>query len=54
MFLFLRGWKAVSVHGDKPQTERTKALSLFKNGLCPLMVVLYLSFNAHFHLVQLF
>ncbi|KAM6587647.1 hypothetical protein CsatA_010252 [Cannabis sativa] len=32
------GWKAVSIHGNKAQTERTKALSLFKNGACPLMV----------------
>lgn len=33
-----RGWKAVSVHGDKAQHERTKALCLFKEGKCPLMV----------------
>ncbi|KAF5729750.1 DEAD-box ATP-dependent RNA helicase 5 isoform X1 [Tripterygium wilfordii] len=33
-----RGWTAVSIHGDKPQYERTKALSLFKKGSCPLMV----------------
>lgn len=33
-----RGWKAVSVHGDKAQAARTKALSLFKDGICPLMV----------------
>jgi hypothetical protein len=28
----------VSISGDKSQHERTKALSLFKNGSCPLMV----------------
>ncbi|XP_078445913.1 DEA(D/H)-box RNA helicase family protein [Wolffia australiana] len=33
-----RGWKAVSVHGDKAQNARTEALSLFKNGKCPLMI----------------
>ncbi|WOL16649.1 DEAD-box ATP-dependent RNA helicase 5 [Canna indica] len=33
-----RGWKAVSVHGDKAQHERTKALCLFKEGKCPLMI----------------
>ena len=33
-----RGWKVVSVHGDKAQTARTEALSLFKGGKCPLMV----------------
>ncbi|KAL6639107.1 hypothetical protein ACP70R_022837 [Stipagrostis hirtigluma subsp. patula] len=33
-----RGWKAVSVHGDKAQHDRTKALSLFKDGKCPLMI----------------
>ncbi|THU55355.1 hypothetical protein C4D60_Mb11t05690 [Musa balbisiana] len=32
-----RGWKAVSVHGDKAQHDRTKALCLFKEGKCPLM-----------------
>ncbi|XP_054810410.1 DEAD-box ATP-dependent RNA helicase 5 [Prosopis cineraria] len=32
------GWKVVSIHGDKAQYERTKALSLFKNGSCPLMI----------------
>ncbi|KAB2632149.1 DEAD-box ATP-dependent RNA helicase 5-like [Pyrus ussuriensis x Pyrus communis] len=32
------GWKAVSMHGDKAQSERTKALSLFKKGSCPLMI----------------
>ncbi|KAF0921560.1 hypothetical protein E2562_009761 [Oryza meyeriana var. granulata] len=33
-----RGWSAVSVHGDKAQHDRTKALSLFKEGTCPLMI----------------
>lgn len=33
-----RGWSAVSVHGDKAQHDRTKALSLFKEGSCPLMI----------------
>ncbi|KAJ4805977.1 ATP-dependent RNA helicase DBP3 [Rhynchospora pubera] len=33
-----KGWKAVSVHGDKAQHDRTKALSLFKDGTCPLMI----------------
>ncbi|KAK7367030.1 hypothetical protein VNO80_09036 [Phaseolus coccineus] len=33
-----RGWKVVSIHGDKAQHDRTKALSLFKKGTCPLMV----------------
>lgn len=32
------GWKVVSIHGDKAQHDRTKALSLFKKGSCPLMV----------------
>ncbi|KAI4328007.1 hypothetical protein L6164_020405 [Bauhinia variegata] len=32
------GWKVVSIHGDKAQSERTKALSLFKKGSCPLMI----------------
>ncbi|XP_058103964.1 DEAD-box ATP-dependent RNA helicase 5 isoform X2 [Magnolia sinica] len=33
-----KGWKVVSVHGDKAQHDRTKALSLFKEGKCPLMI----------------
>ncbi|KAL5973094.1 hypothetical protein ACLOJK_037120 [Asimina triloba] len=33
-----RGWKVVSVHGDKSQHDRTKSLSLFKEGTCPLMI----------------
>ncbi|XP_072963533.1 DEAD-box ATP-dependent RNA helicase 5 [Typha angustifolia] len=33
-----RGWKVVSVHGDKAQHDRTKSLSLFKEGTCPLMI----------------
>ncbi|PON94735.1 Helicase [Trema orientale] len=32
------GWKVVSIHGNKSQNERTKALSLFKSGTCPLMI----------------
>ncbi|KAK4746436.1 hypothetical protein SAY87_012748 [Trapa incisa] len=32
------GWKAVSIHGDKAQHDRTKSLSLFKSGSCPLMI----------------
>ncbi|XP_022717040.1 DEAD-box ATP-dependent RNA helicase 5 [Durio zibethinus] len=32
------GWNVVSIHGRKAQHERTKALSLFKKGSCPLMV----------------
>lgn len=33
-----RGWNVVSIHGDKAQQARTAALSLFKEGSCPLMV----------------
>ncbi|XP_059642201.1 DEAD-box ATP-dependent RNA helicase 5 [Cornus florida] len=33
-----RGWKAVSISGDKAQHARTKALSLFKEGSSPLMI----------------
>ncbi|RLN34106.1 DEAD-box ATP-dependent RNA helicase 5 [Panicum miliaceum] len=40
-----RGWKAVSVHGDKAQHDRTKALSLFKEGKCPLMTLIYSIFG---------
>ncbi|ESQ33627.1 hypothetical protein EUTSA_v10007300mg [Eutrema salsugineum] len=37
-FLQTRGWKAVSIHGNKAQSERTRSLSLFKEGSCPLLV----------------
>ncbi|KAK4490829.1 hypothetical protein RD792_001544, partial [Penstemon davidsonii] len=33
-----RGWKVVSISGDKAQHARTKALSLFKEGTCPLLI----------------
>ncbi|KAI4372191.1 hypothetical protein MLD38_010456 [Melastoma candidum] len=33
-----RGWMVVSIHGNKSQQQRTKALSLFKSGSCPLMI----------------
>ncbi|CAL1376199.1 unnamed protein product [Linum trigynum] len=32
------GWKVVGIHGAKSQEQRTKSLSLFKTGGCPLMV----------------
>ncbi|CAL5321189.1 unnamed protein product [Camellia sinensis] len=32
------GWKVVSIRGDKAQHAHTKALSLFKEGSCPLMI----------------
>ncbi|CAA7026661.1 unnamed protein product [Microthlaspi erraticum] len=37
-FLQQRGWKAVSIHGNKAQSERTRSLALFKEGSCPLLV----------------
>ncbi|CAN8290431.1 unnamed protein product [Cochlearia groenlandica] len=37
-FLNTKGWKAVSIHGNKAQSERTRSLSLFKEGTCPLLV----------------
>ncbi|CAA0838814.1 DEAD-box ATP-dependent RNA helicase 5 [Striga hermonthica] len=36
--LHKRGWKVVSISGDKAQSARTQALSLFKDGTCPLMI----------------
>ncbi|XP_019152602.1 PREDICTED: DEAD-box ATP-dependent RNA helicase 5 [Ipomoea nil] len=33
-----RGWKVVSISGDKAQNARTQALSLFKEGSCPLLI----------------
>ncbi|KAL3500045.1 hypothetical protein ACH5RR_039138 [Cinchona calisaya] len=36
--LLKRGWKVVSISGDKAQHARNEALSLFKEGSCPLMI----------------
>ncbi|KAI3453858.1 hypothetical protein Pfo_010521 [Paulownia fortunei] len=36
--LHKRGWKVVSISGDKAQHARTQALSMFKEGMCPLMI----------------
>jgi ATP-dependent RNA helicase DBP3 len=33
-----RGWKVVSISGDKAQSARTKALALFKDGSSPLLI----------------
>eukprot|EP01018_Ginkgo_biloba_P005209 Gb_05961 [translate_table: standard] len=33
-----RGWNVVAVHGDKSQHDRTKSVTLFKDGECPLMI----------------
>ncbi|KAM7507264.1 hypothetical protein LguiA_017717 [Lonicera macranthoides] len=33
-----RGWKVVSISGDKAQHARTKALALFKDGSSPLLI----------------
>ncbi|CAH9137721.1 unnamed protein product [Cuscuta epithymum] len=33
-----RGWKAVSISGDKAQRARTEALAQFKDGSCPLLI----------------
>ncbi|WRX17916.1 hypothetical protein QQP08_010403 [Theobroma cacao] len=35
----LSGWNVVSMHGGKAQHERTNALSLFKDGSSPLMIL---------------
>ena len=37
-FLNRKGWKAVSIHGDKSQHDRTQALEDFKKGTHPLLV----------------
>lgn len=33
-----RGWKVVSISGDKAQNARNEALAFFKNGSCPLLI----------------
>jgi len=36
--LIRSGWKATSIHGDKSQNDRTKAVEDFKSGSIPLLV----------------
>eukprot|EP01056_Protomagalhaensia_sp_Gyna25_P003159 Protomagalhaensia_sp_Gyna_25__3158@NODE_288_length_4041_cov_58_999250_g222_i0_p1_GENE_NODE_288_length_4041_cov_58_999250_g222_i0NODE_288_length_4041_cov_58_999250_g222_i0_p1_ORF_typecomplete_len715_score106_75DEAD/PF00270_29/5_3e54DEAD/PF00270_29/4Helicase_C/PF00271_31/1_8e03Helicase_C/PF00271_31/5_8e33ResIII/PF04851_15/7_3e11ERCC3_RAD25_C/PF16203_5/4_2e10CMS1/PF14617_6/0_00019UTP25/PF06862_12/0_0011T4SSDNA_transf/PF02534_14/0_14Helicase_C_4/PF13871_6/0_3_NODE_288_length_4041_cov_58_999250_g222_ len=37
-YLCHQGLAATSIHGDRSQAERTRALELFKNGKCPILV----------------
>jgi len=37
-FLIREGLKATSIHGDRTQVERNRALDLFKSGACPVLV----------------
>ena len=34
-----RGWNVSAVHGDKGQFDRNKAVTGFKDGTCPLLVL---------------
>lgn len=33
-----RGWKVVGIHAGKQQQARTRSLSMFKSGTCPLLI----------------
>lgn len=37
-FLITQGFPATAIHGDRTQRERERALDMFKNGRCPIMV----------------
>ncbi|CAN9187428.1 unnamed protein product [Alternaria alternata] len=37
-FLINQGFPATSIHGDRTQREREKALEMFRNGRCPILV----------------
>lgn len=37
-YLVSQGLHAISIHGDRSQPERVRALELFKNGTCPILV----------------
>ncbi|EUC45740.1 hypothetical protein COCMIDRAFT_94723 [Bipolaris oryzae ATCC 44560] len=37
-FLINQGFPATSIHGDRTQREREKALEMFRSGRCPLLV----------------
>jgi superfamily II DNA/RNA helicase len=48
IFYDFRGWNVCAVHGDKGQFDRNKAVTGFKDGTCPLLVL-----NIHFLLYDL-
>lgn len=37
-FLIQQGFPATSIHGDRTQRERERALEMFRNGRCPVLV----------------
>ncbi|KAK4561186.1 DEAD-box ATP-dependent RNA helicase [Recurvomyces mirabilis] len=37
-FLINQGFPATSIHGDRTQRERERALDMFRNGRCPILV----------------
>lgn len=37
-YLINQGFPATSIHGDRTQRERERALEMFKNGRCPILV----------------
>jgi hypothetical protein len=37
-FLINQGFPATSIHGDRTQREREKALEMFRTGRCPILV----------------
>ncbi|KAK4546185.1 DEAD-box ATP-dependent RNA helicase [Oleoguttula mirabilis] len=37
-YLINQGFPATSIHGDRTQREREKALEMFRNGRCPILV----------------
>ena len=37
-YLTRKGWKAVAIHGDKGQADRSSALQHFRDGTIPLLV----------------
>jgi ATP-dependent RNA helicase DDX3X len=54
-FLINQNFPATSIHGDRTQRERERALEMFRNGRCPILVAtavaargMYLSFRSTF------
>jgi ATP-dependent RNA helicase DDX3X len=37
-FLINQNFPATSIHGDRTQRERERALEMFRNGRCPILV----------------
>ncbi|OBT58123.1 hypothetical protein VE04_01654 [Pseudogymnoascus sp. 24MN13] len=50
-FLINQNFPATSIHGDRPQRERERALEMFRNGRCPILVATAVAARAEANIV---